>query len=141
MMLTARFIKKTSFLSRYFSSKNRPVFNYEDPLNFQSLLNEDELRVQEIARNFAQNELMPNVTKNHRERHLDRSYYARLGSLGLIAPTLKGYNTVETSLLGLGLIARELEKVDSAYRSALGIQSALVVYAIDKYGSADQKQE
>jgi glutaryl-CoA dehydrogenase len=126
-------------LARRFSGgSKRPKFDFSDPFNLESRLTGPEKKARDIANEFAQSQA-PSLTADNRSGTLNRKFYKNAGSLGLIAPTLKGYGTVETSTVGLGLICRELEKVDSAYRSALGIQSALVIKAIDGYGSEAQK--
>ena len=128
-------------LARSFASTPaRPKFDFTDPFNLESRLSDQEKQVKAIATSFAQS-LAPTVTAHSRSGTLNRQFYKSAGALGLIAPTLRNHGTLETTTVGLGLICRELEKIDSSYRSALGIQSALVIKAIDGWGSEAQKSK
>lgn len=111
-------------------------FCYTDPLNLSSRLSSEETMVRDMARSFCQQELMPHVKMHHREETFDTGLFRQFGNMGMLGVTLKGasYNTY-------GLIAREIERVDSAYRSAMSVQSSLVMFPIHAYGSSAQKEE
>jgi glutaryl-CoA dehydrogenase len=93
------------------------------------------------ARDYCQNQLMPRVTKGFREEKFDRSIIKECGELGFLGPTIKGYGCAGINSVGYGLIQREIERVDSGYRSALSVQSSLVMYPIYAYGSEKQKDK
>ena len=95
----------------------------------------------ESARSYAQDKLMPRVTDNFRNETFDRDVYREMGELGLLGPTIEGYGCSGVSTVAYGLIAREIERVDSAYRSAMSVQSSLVMHPIYKFGSEEQKEK
>lgn len=97
--------------------------------------------VADSVRNFAQEALMPGITKAYREEKFDRSIYEEMGKLNLLGPTIQGYGCMGASYVVYGLIAREVERVDSGYRSAMSVQSSLVMYPIYAYGSEAQKNK
>lgn len=108
-------------------------FNWQDPFNFHEQLNSTEREVQKHARDFCQKQLMPRIIDDYRNETLDREMLRAMGKAGLIGP--------KVNAVGYGLIAREIERVDSGYRSAFSIQSSLVLHAIETFGSdAQQKQ-
>lgn len=112
------------------------VRRFADPLRISTLLTSEERLLSETARAFCQQELMPDVTEHHRHQTFDKRVFRKMGELGFLGSTLQG-----ASDNGYGLIAREVERVDSAYRSALSVQSSLVMYPIHAYGSDAQKQK
>ncbi|NCT40754.1 MAG: acyl-CoA dehydrogenase [Alphaproteobacteria bacterium] len=116
-------------------------FNWEDPFNLDDLLTEDELMVQKTARDYAQNKLMPRVMEAYRTESFDREIMNEMGGLGLLGPMIDGYDCAGTNYTSVGLIARELERVDSAYRSCYSVQSSLVMLPIYMFGSDEQKQK
>ena len=118
-----------------------PRFNWEDPLLLDSLLTEEERLVRDTARAFAAEHLMPIVREANRHETYDRSLMQRFGEAGLLGPTIHGYGCAGTSYVAYGLIAREIERVDSAYRSAMSVQSSLVMYPIYAYGTEAQRQK
>lgn len=116
-------------------------FNWEDPFNLDDLLSEDELMIQKTARDYAQNKLMPRVMEAYRTEDFDREIMNEMGTLGLLGPMIDGYDCAGTNYTAAGLIARELERVDSAYRSCYSVQSSLVMLPIYMFGNEDQKQK
>ena len=116
-----------------------PPFDWADPLLLESSLREDEKLVQASARGFAQGRLMPLVRDMHRQEKFDPELLREMGSLGLLGSTIPEFGGI--SQVAYGLIARELEKVDSAFRSSLSVQSSLVMHPIHAFGSKAQKEK
>jgi glutaryl-CoA dehydrogenase len=119
----------------------KPVFNWDDPLLLDEQLSEEERMVRDSARAYAQDKLMPRVHGAHREERFDREIMNEMGALGFLGSTLEGYGCAGVNHVCYGLIAREIERVDSSYRSALSVQSSLVMYPIYAYGSEAQRQK
>ena len=122
-------------------SEKKFKFNWSDPLFLTSQLSEDEKIIQDQAQKFCTNELLPRITKANRSETFDRDVYFLLGENGLLGSTIDGYGCAGINHVGYGLIAREIERVDSAYRSLMSVQSSLVMFPINEYGSDDQKSE
>lgn len=118
-----------------------PKLDFTDALDIKSLLTEEEALVMKTANDYAQNNLFPRVLKANREEKFDREIMTELGSLGLLGPTIHGYGCSGVSYVAYGLVAREIERVDSGYRSAMSVQSSLVMHPIYKFGSEEQKQK
>jgi len=116
-------------------------FNWEDPMALDSLLTEEERMVQETARQYAQEKLMPRIVKAYNEEKEDPDIIPEMGELGLLGPTIHGYGCAGVSYVSYGLIAREIEKVDSSYRSTLSVQSSLVMWPIYNYGTEAQREK
>ncbi|CAK0758734.1 glutaryl-CoA dehydrogenase [uncultured Gammaproteobacteria bacterium] len=114
-------------------------FQWQDPLLLETQLSIDELAIRDSARAFAQDKLAPRVVKDFRHESFDRSIMADMGKHGLLGAFLQGYGCAGISAVGYGLVAREIERVDSGYRSALSVQSSLVMYPIYLLGSESQK--
>ncbi len=117
-----------------------PKFVWDDPLLLDAALTEEERLVRDSARAFADAELMPIVRHANRHETSDRSLMAKFGDMGLLGPTIEGYGCPGVSYVSYGLIAREVERADSAYRSAMSVQSSLVMYPIHAYGTEAQRQ-
>jgi glutaryl-CoA dehydrogenase len=115
-----------------------PAFDWADPLLLEDSLNEDERLVRDSARGFAQSRLMPLVKAMHRDESFDPVLLREMGSLGLLGSTLPDHGGV--SYVSYGLTCREIERVDSAFRSSLSVQSSLVMHPIHAYGSEAQRQ-
>jgi len=111
----------------------------QDFFQVDDLLSEDEKMIRDVARSFARAELLPGVTRAFRHEDFDASIYRKMGGLGLLGPTVEGYGCSGSTYVSYGLIARELEYVDSAYRSAYSVQSSLVMHPINIFGSEYQK--
>jgi glutaryl-CoA dehydrogenase len=116
-----------------------PAFDWADPLLLEASLREEERLVRDTARGFAQSRLMPLVKEMHRDERFDSTLLAELGALGLLGSTQEAFGGI--SYVSYGLIAREIEKVDSAFRSSLSVQSSLVMYPIRAFGSAAQQEK
>lgn len=123
---------------------NKPTwgaFTWEDPFLFSQQLTEEELMVQETVAKYAQEKLAPRVVEMYREEGVDRSIFAEMGELGLLGPMLEGYGCSGMGYTSYGVIAREVERIDSGFRSMMSVQSSLVMYPIYAYGSEEQKQK
>jgi glutaryl-CoA dehydrogenase len=116
-------------------------FNWEDPLLLEDQLGEDEKMVRDTARQFAQDRLMPRIIEANRHEIFHREIMNEMGELGLLGPTIEGYGCPGVSYVCYGLIAREVERVDSGYRSALSVQSSLVMWPIYAYGTEEQRKK
>ncbi|MEM9468725.1 MAG: acyl-CoA dehydrogenase [Pseudomonadota bacterium] len=119
----------------------RADFDWEDPLLLKELLTDEERMVQETAHNFAREQLLPGITEANRHEKFDPEIMKQMGALGLLGATIEGYDCPGVSYTSYGLIAREMEAVDSGYRSALSVQSSLVMYPIYAFGSDAQKEK
>jgi glutaryl-CoA dehydrogenase len=117
----------------------QPEFAWADPLLFDDLLSEDERLIRDSARAYCQEKLMPRVLTANREERFDREIMNEMGALGFLGATIEGYGCAGVSYVAYGLIAREVERVDSAYRSAMGVQSSLVMYPIHEFGTEEQR--
>ena len=122
------------------AAKTEGRFSWEDPLRLDDLLQEDEKRIRDAARAYAQDKLMPRILEANRHEHFDRKILDEMGELGFLGSTLQGYGCAGVNYVSYGLIAREIERVDSGYRSAMSVQSSLVMYPIHAYGTEEQKQ-
>ena len=137
----------SSAVSQKQSTKFAPIlkdsdFNWEDPLGLEGELTEDERMVRDSTRAFAQDKLMPRVQMAWREERVDKEILPEMGALGLLGPTIpEEYGGAGLGYVAYGLIARELERVDSGYRSTLSVQSSLVMHPIYAYGSEAQKKK
>lgn len=116
-------------------------FNWEDPLQLNSLLSEEERAIQSQVEQYAQSSLLPRVVKATRECKFDRAIMTEMGELGLLGATINGYGCSGVNYVSYGLIAREVEKVDSGYRSAMSVQSSLVMFPIYEYGTEAQRNK
>lgn len=123
------------------SSESQAVFRWEDPLVLDEQLSEEERLVRDSARGYCQEKLMPRVLEANRNEHFDREILLEMGRLGFLGSTLEGYGCAGVNHVCYGLIAREVEAVDSGYRSAMSVQSSLVMYPIYKYGTDVQKKK
>ncbi|GAB5379556.1 MAG: acyl-CoA dehydrogenase [Aliiglaciecola sp.] len=120
----------------------QPEFNWQDPLNLDAMLSEEERMLRDSAHQFCQDRLMTRVLKANREEHFDPAIMREMGELGLLGATLPTeYGCAEVSYVAYGLIAREVERVDSGYRSAMSVQSSLVMHPIYTYGSEQQRKK
>ncbi|MEO1089487.1 MAG: acyl-CoA dehydrogenase [Pseudomonadota bacterium] len=116
-------------------------FDWADPLHFDEQLSEEERLIADSARAYAQGKLLPRVTDAYRHERFDVAIMHELGALGLLGSTIpEAYGGAGASYVSYGLIAREIERVDSGYRSALSVQSSLVMYPIHAYGDETQRR-
>ena len=121
------------------NNSTRVEFDWRDPLLLERALSEEERLVRETVQAYCQEKLMPRILKAHREEQFDREIMREMGSLGLLGATIQGYGCAGMSYVCYGLIAREIERVDSGYRSAMSVQSSLVMYPIYAYGDEAQR--
>ena len=119
----------------------RPVFQWDDALLLEEQLNEEERMIRDAARAFCQDRLMPRVLEANRREHFDREIMNEFGEQGFLGATLEGYGCAGVGYVSYGLISREVERVDSGYRSAFSVQSSLVMYPIHAFGSEAQKEK
>ena len=122
------------------STATRPSFAWDDPLRLDLQLTPEERLVRESAHAYCQERLLPRVLMANRHEHFDRDILREMGELGLLGATLNGYGCAGLSSVAYGLIAREVERVDSGYRSAMSVQSSLVMYPIYRYGDEAQRE-
>ena len=122
-------------------AKPWPSFDWADPMLIELELTPEERMVRDTARAFAEQHLAPIVKQSNRHETSDPALMKAFGEAGLLGPTIKGYGCAGVSYVAYGLIAREVERVDSAYRSAFSVQSSLVMYPIWAYGTETQRQQ
>ena len=119
----------------------KPTFDWEDPFLLQQELSDDERAIQASARQYARDKLLPRIVQANRHETFDREIYREMGALGLLGCTLPAtYGCAEINHVSYGLIAREIEAIDSAYRSTMSVQSSLVMYPIFAFGNEEQRQ-
>jgi glutaryl-CoA dehydrogenase len=119
-----------------------PHFEWDDPFFLEDQLTEEERLVRDTARDYAQEKLLPRVLEANRREHFDPEIMNEMGALGLLGPTIpEAYGGAGVSHVAYGLAAREIERVDSGYRSAMSVQSSLVMHPIYTYGSQEQRQK
>lgn len=117
-------------------------FNWQDPLQLNRVLSEDERLIRDSARQYCQAQLFPRILQANRREEFDRDIMAEMGALGMLGATLpEKYGCAGVNHVSYGLIAREIERVDSAYRSAMSVQSSLVMYPIFEFGSDAQREK
>lgn len=118
------------------------TFNWQDPLHLTAQLSEDERLISESAHQYCQEQLLPRILQANRREEFDRSIMTEMGALGLLGATLpEKYGCAGVNHVSYGLIAREIERVDSSYRSAMSVQSSLVMYPIFEFGSDAQREK
>ena len=122
-------------------SAKAAAFQWEDPFLMDRDLSEEERMIRDAARDYSQGKLAPRVQKAFREEGVDRSIFEEMGALGFLGSTIEGYGCAGTSYTAYGLIAREVERVDSGYRSMMSVQSSLVMHPIHAYGTEAQRQK
>jgi glutaryl-CoA dehydrogenase len=120
---------------------SKPSFQWEDPLLLDQQLTEEERMVRDAARDYCQERLLPRVQNAFRNEHFDREIMNEMGELGFLGSTIEGYGCAGVNHVCYGLVAREVERVDSGYRSAMSVQSSLVMHPIHAYGNEEQRQK
>src|SRR5271157_5882573 len=116
-------------------------FQWDDVLRLDSQLSEDERAIREAANVYCQEKLFPRVLEANRYERFDRGIMNEMGEMGFLGATLEGYGCAGVNYVSYGLISREVERVDSGYRSAFSVQSSLVMYPIHAFGSEPQRQK
>jgi len=120
----------------------KPAFRWDDPLLLEEQLTEEERMVRDTARRFAQERLLPRIKEAFRHEQSDPAVFREMGALGLLGPTIPSeYGGADLNYVCYGLIAREVERVDSGYRSMMSVQSSLVMFPIMSYGSEAQRRK
>ena len=122
------------------ATSTRPSFDWEDPFLLRNQLTDEERMVTDSARQFFQKELMPGILEANRNENFDRNIMRQMGEMGLLGVTIEGYGCAGLSSVAYGLIAKEVEAVDSGYRSAMSVQSSLVMHPIHAYGTEEQRE-
>jgi len=119
------------------NSKN----NWIDPLYLNDLLTEEELSIKKTTENYCKEKLLPNVIEHNKKCFFDKNIYKEFGSLGFLGLTIEGYGAANASNISYGLVTKEFESIDSSYRSAISVQSSLVIHPIFYFGSEEQKKK
>ena len=120
---------------------SRVAFDWSDPFALESALAEDERLVRDTARAFCEQELMPRVVEAFREERVDLGLFREFGALGFLGSTIDGYGCAGANYTTYGLVAREIERIDSGYRSMMSVQSSLVMHPIHAYGTQAQREK
>jgi glutaryl-CoA dehydrogenase len=124
------------------SDTTNTAFDWSDPLRFEEQLGEDDRMVRDAARGYAEEKLRPRILSAFREERFDREIISEMGAAGFLGATIpEAYGGADAGYVGYGLVAREIERVDSGYRSAMSVQSSLVMHPIFAYGSEDQRKK
>ncbi len=116
-------------------------FNWQDPLNLSDQLSEEETLVMDSARAYCADKLMPRILEANRNEHCAPEIFTEMGALGLLGLTIEGYGCAGMNYVSYGLVAREVERVDSGYRSMMSVQSSLVMHPINEFATEAQKQK
>ena len=117
-------------------------FDWEDPFLLDQQLSDDERMIRDTAKAYARDKLAPRIVDAFQHEHTDPAIFREMGALGLLGPTIpEEYGGVGASYVAYGLVAREVEAIDSGYRSMMSVQSSLVMYPINAYGSEEQKHK
>ena len=119
----------------------KPSFQWQDPFLLNSQLSDDERAIVDAAHDFCQEKLQTRVLMAARHEKFDREIMNEFGSMGFLGSTIEGYGCAGLNYVSYGLVAREVERVDSGYRSAMSVQSSLVMFPINEYGSEAQRQK
>jgi len=123
------------------AASEKIAFDWTDPLFLEEALTEEERMVRDSARDYCQEKLLPRVLEANRHERFDREIMNEMGALGFLGATIDGYGCAGVNYVSYGLIAREVERVDSGYRSAMSVQSSLVMHPIHAFGSEAQRQK
>lgn len=121
------------------TSAKWPKFNWQDPFNLESQLTQEERMVRDTAHQYAQEKLQPRIQQAFRDETTDPEIFREMGELGLLGSTIEGYGCSGVGYVSYGLAAKEVEAVDSSYRSMMSVQSSLVMHPIFAYGSEEQR--
>ena len=117
------------------------LYNWQDPFLMDEQLNEEERMVRDTAKQYAQDKLLPRVREAYRNEETDPEIFREMGALGLLGSVIEGYGCAGMSYVCYGLIAREIESVDSGYRSMMSVQTSLVMHPINTFGTEEQKEK
>lgn len=139
-MLAKRLLQTPILSTAGLQVKCKSTFSYLDPLDLDSQLTEDERAMRDEARSYCQAKLMPRVTEAFRSEKFDPTLLPEIGSMGFLGAPYNGYGCAGVSTVAYGLLAREVERVDSGYRSMMSVQTSLVIGPVYNYGSEEQKE-
>jgi glutaryl-CoA dehydrogenase len=128
-------------VSGFFFGKRLMENNWEDIFKFDDQLSEEERMIRDNVREYCQKSLMPRIVESNRNEIFHPEIMKEMGELGILGATIKGYGCAGINYVAYGLITREIERVDTSYRSAFSVQSSLSMYAIYNFGSDEQKEE
>ena len=128
-------------MSGFFFGKRLMENNWEDIFKFDDQLSEEERMIRDNVREYCQKSLMPRIVESNRNEIFHTEIMKEMGDLGILGATIKGYGCAGINYVAYGLITREIERVDTSYRSAFSVQSSLSMYAIYNFGSNEQKEE
>ena len=123
------------------AAEARASFQWDDPFQLSAELSEEERLIRDSAAAFARDRLMPGIVQANRNETYDRSIIRDMGAAGLLGPTISGYGCAGVNYVSYGLVAREIERADSAYRSCMSVQSSLVMHPIHAYGTEAQREK
>jgi glutaryl-CoA dehydrogenase len=123
------------------AKSSKPTFVWEDPFLLDEELTEDERMIRDTARQFCQDKLMPRVKEAFNHEKTDPAIFREMGEMGLLGSTIEGYGCPGVNYVCYGLVAREVERIDSGYRSMMSVQSSLVMHPIHAYGTEAQRQK
>ncbi|EEP75691.1 glutaryl-CoA dehydrogenase [Uncinocarpus reesii 1704] len=131
----------SSNITKRCASSSAARFDWQDPLNAANLYTADELAIAETARQYCQERLMPRVLEAYRKEDYDKTMLQEMGELGLLGATIDGYGCAGVSTVASGLITKEVERVDSGFRSGMSVQSSLAMTGIHEFGTKEQKEK
>jgi len=138
MFIKYNYFTKCNIISKVIS---RSLFSYKDPFLFEKQLTDDEKSIKDVSYNFSKKYLLPNVISSFRNENFDKNIIKEMGNAGLLGATINGYGCAGVNYISYGLIMREIERIDSGYRSCASVQSSLVMFPIYKFGSQEQKDK
>lgn len=121
--------------------KDQSSFDWKDPFRFIDQLNEEEKLIAQSAAEFCSDRLAPRIIEANRNESFDRNIFDEFGEMGFLGATIQGYGCPGVNHVSYGLIAREIERIDSGYRSMMSVQSSLVMYPIYTFGSEEQREK
>jgi len=123
------------------ANDNKVHFQWDDPFQLADQLTEEERMIRDAAAAFAQERLMPGIVQANRHETFDRAIFRDMGAAGLLGSTITGYGCAGVNYVSYGIVAREIERADSAYRSCMSVQSSLVMHPIHAYGTEEQREK
>ncbi len=123
------------------ANDKKPQFQWDDPFQLADQLSEEERMIRDAAAAFAQQRLMPGIVQANRHETFDRAIFRDMGAAGLLGSTITGYGCAGVNYVSYGIVAREIERADSAYRSCMSVQSSLVMHPIHAYGNEEQREK
>lgn len=136
-----RYVNLVERANLHCTSTTKNQFKWQDPFLVESQFTEEELEIKNQMRSYCNEKLLPRVLEANRKEHFDTEIMREMGSLGALGSTIKGYGCANVSSVAYGIIAYEVERIDSGYRSAMSVQSSLVMHPIYTFGSEEQKNK